>query len=245
MARRRVEDYIRGVRQEYIQFKEHIDLILPDIENLNRELKAVQEDPLLSGEGKKKKAESLSKKKQELEKELSKVQDKARKRYAAMREELKGTFNGYFGLNVGQLDTKALSVLNADILSTDEILALAENYKGNAIMLRIIGKKLLEKPVNSETAAKAKAFTQAGRIQTYLNVFDGVTMWAMNGLGDAPDGRYSNNAANFGTARLEKYEQDFPKMEAEALSGTPCVEWDSDSGTYSQYERDSAVGMSN
>lgn len=242
MARRRVEDYVRGVRQEYIQFKEHIDLILPDIESVNREIESAQKDPLLSGEGRKKKTESLSKKKQELEKELTKVQDRARKRYAAMREELKGTFDGYFGLNVGQLDTKALSVLNADILSTDEILALAESYKGNAIMLRIIGKKLLEKPLNSETAAKATVFTQAGKNTNYLDVFDGVTMWAMNGLGDAPDGRYSNNGVNFSTARLEKYEQDFPKMEAEALSGTPCIEWDSDSGTYSQYERGSTVG---
>lgn len=239
MARRRVEDYVRAVRQEYIQFKEHIDLILPDIESLNREIEAAQKDPLLSGEGRKKKTESLSKKKQELEKELTKVQDRARKRYAAMREELKGTFDGYFGLNVGQLDTKALSVLNADILSTDEILALAESYKGNAIMLRIIGKKLLEKPLNSETAAKATVFTQAGKIQNYLDGFDGVTMWAMNGLGDAPN---TNNGVNLSTARLEKYEQDFPKMEAEALSGTPCVEWDSDSGTYSQYERGSTVG---
>lgn len=81
----------------------------------------------------------------ELREKLDEVTNKAKTDFATIKEDACKFFDRRFGVVPEALDVNALELLKSDILTDDELRALADSYSNNVTMKRIIGKYVIDR----------------------------------------------------------------------------------------------------
>lgn len=163
-------------------------------------------------EGKEKRIAQLQEQEKEYRAEMAALAATAKERAQQVRDEVESRFYGHFHASADAMDMKAIELLKSGILTDTELKNLADQYNGNATMLRIIGKNMEERP-NRELQQMGRVL-QANASDPHLKCIDSIIHVGDYCMGGAP---LSKNSC-------EAFLQRFDEMTAQTYAAAPDVE---------------------
>ena len=107
------------------------------------QIPAVQNNRMLSEEGKRTQIEALRDAIKGYEAEMEQCKRKANDEARQVREAVAQAFYSRYHADVDSLDKDALQLLNSDIMTDGELMQMSMKFDGNATMQRLIAKKLV------------------------------------------------------------------------------------------------------
>ena len=133
---------------------------------------------------------------------LATTRETLEKKIAATRADLAAFLNDKYRAKAGEVDAAALELLNTGVCTADELADMANAYRNNATMRRIIAghASALEQksgPESNEGRTARNlvyALTRAAGGQTELAAFDNLATWAARGVDD--NGEYTTRVFN-------------------------------------------------
>ena len=130
---------------------------------------------------------------------MANLEQSVKTQLAEVRKSMKEHTDEFYRADPSRLDANTMTLLNSGILTTDELIYLAEQNRSNVTMLRMIGarakenyQKLYEKkgPHDENLAALQLKLNRLGGGEEELGVFDTVTEGIMRCIGK--DNRYAS-----------------------------------------------------
>lgn len=132
-------------------------------------------------EGFDKRKNMLDKKLEETMHKLEAIPEEFNRNAESIRGEVKSTFSKKYGVNAASVDNNAVTLLNSGVLTDEEIIELANQYSGNATMLKIIAGQL-RKSENQHTRSLGDVISERSRVAPHLEIFDSFAYILKNGL---------------------------------------------------------------
>ena len=202
----KVSFYINEINKVYRDIRTKYESIFAEIDRINAdEQKLHKSAHEYSAEGLRQRRDELKQKKQKLTDELETLDSEWKEKTAAIRQDCEKTFSSRFGATPAKVDPKALALLDSGLLTDKELLDLSRQYADNNVMSRFIGHAIEKKgneTGNSDFAAIGAALKLRSQAQPHLELLDGFTALASNGIragvstGDVEGARIASDGYN-------------------------------------------------
>lgn len=134
-----LRSYMDRITRIYTEANKEYVAKLDAMRKADESISRVDTDRTLSAEGRQKKRELLKQLKVEIRKELDAINAKAKADADTVRGEVERDFCGMYSARPEDVDSKTVELLKSGILTDTELTNLANQYRTNAAMRRIIG----------------------------------------------------------------------------------------------------------
>lgn len=160
--RKFIDDYLLKMANAYKSAAAMIAAKYDEYRKTKDEIAATQNSRLLTTEGKRKKVDELSAKKNQLMKDIETIRADANGAAKKIKADADMWFGKYFVPSKEDIDPQTVALLDADIMRYDELMKMAET--ANTTTKRLIGKALERKGYKQESAALLRT-VDAGHIR--------------------------------------------------------------------------------
>jgi hypothetical protein len=202
-----IRDIYVAANREYVQKLDELDDLAEALQKLNT-------DATLTPLGKQKKRDFLQNAISDVKKDLKAINAKAKQDAKGIRDTVERNFYGLYSARPEDVDEKALELLKSGILTDAEIQNMADKYRTNNAMRRIIGTYAQKR--------EGKEMQQLGNILTrtqtpHLDAIDSLCGTLDYIVGDAPLS---------GASGARRIGQSVPEITRDAYENAPKISWD-------------------
>lgn len=186
MATVYLKDYLKRISDTYVQSREKIFVLTEQLKQLNDNWKKELTRGWANNAQYQQANDKHLKKQRELKKSIQEARDEANKKISDLSNEADKIFSNHYRPHASQVDLQAIELLKSGVLSNRELEFLAEDYKDNSAMSKILLSYIKEKCEKDHnlTSLQAKISTRTKPFTTHTESINALRAWGDRTLQD-------------------------------------------------------------